>query len=173
MTKEEAIKILDPASSAQALSEIAYYAGFSKEDKISEAIADACRIALDALRSSKEQNASDAWIRVSDKLPKEETPVLVCYRGQGRVEMVVSERFGNIWYGLWGREPEFWMEIPEIPQMCCDICNAEQGEDGSLVIGIAGSDECPYCALWDSDECDGNPDYRMKAFGDCPLQKTY
>lgn len=54
MTKEEAIRILDPATSRDALWEIEYYAGFrGKEAKIA-AVEEACRMAVEALKGEKE-----------------------------------------------------------------------------------------------------------------------
>lgn len=53
MTKEEAIRILDPGTSRDALWEIEYYAGFKgKEAKIA-AVEQACRMAVEALKGKK------------------------------------------------------------------------------------------------------------------------
>ena len=50
MTREEAIRILDPETTAEALAEIEYYAGFSGEKAAIHAVSDACEIAVDAMR---------------------------------------------------------------------------------------------------------------------------
>lgn len=53
MTRKEAIRILDPATSRDALWEIEYYAGFEgKEAKIA-AVEEACRMAVEALKGEQ------------------------------------------------------------------------------------------------------------------------
>ena len=49
MSIEEAIRILDPETSADAITEIKYYAGF-KEEKAIEKVEDACVLACDIMR---------------------------------------------------------------------------------------------------------------------------
>lgn len=49
MKIEEALRILDPDTSAEALNEIEYYAGFKSVDAINEAINEACIVACEAL----------------------------------------------------------------------------------------------------------------------------
>ena len=49
MTREEAIKILDPETTAEALAEIEYYAGFSGQTAKVQAVSEACEIAVAAL----------------------------------------------------------------------------------------------------------------------------
>lgn len=48
MTTEEAIKILDPETSAQAIAEIERDAGFNRE-KVMEKVNEACRMGAEAL----------------------------------------------------------------------------------------------------------------------------
>ena len=50
MTNEEAIRILDPATTLEALAEIEYYAGFSGEEATRKAVDDACLVAVEALK---------------------------------------------------------------------------------------------------------------------------
>lgn len=52
MTLEEAIGLLDPKTSAEAIAEIEYYNGFS--GKTAQAITDACEIAVEAMRKQIE-----------------------------------------------------------------------------------------------------------------------
>ena len=53
MTTEEAIRILDPKTTRDALWEIEYYAGFKgKEAKIA-AVEEACRMAVEALKGEQ------------------------------------------------------------------------------------------------------------------------
>ena len=67
MTTKEAIRILDPETTAEALAEIEYYAGFSGQTAKVQAVNDACEIAVSALRDQQETG----WISVEDKLPQE------------------------------------------------------------------------------------------------------
>lgn len=53
MTTEEAIKILDPATTRDALWEIEYYAGFMGEEAKIAAVEEACRMAVEALKRRK------------------------------------------------------------------------------------------------------------------------
>lgn len=62
MTREEAIRILDPKTSAEALAEIEYYNGFTGKTAAVQAVSDACVLAVAALREQEERR----WIPVSD-----------------------------------------------------------------------------------------------------------
>ena len=53
MSIEEAIHILDPETSADAITEIKYYAGFNEEKAI-EKVEDACKLACDIMRKHLE-----------------------------------------------------------------------------------------------------------------------
>lgn len=53
MTAEEAIKILDPATTRDALWEIEYYAGFKGEEAKIAAVEEACRMAVEALKGEQ------------------------------------------------------------------------------------------------------------------------
>lgn len=53
MTIKEAIKILDPETSADALWEIEYYCGFNGEAARLKATEEACKIACDCMRIVK------------------------------------------------------------------------------------------------------------------------
>lgn len=55
MTREEAIRILDPGTSAEALAEITYYAGFRGEEAVAKAVDDACIMAVAALREQAQR----------------------------------------------------------------------------------------------------------------------
>lgn len=54
MTREEAIRILDPETTGEAMSEIEYYGGFSGRAAVVQAVLDACVLAVAALREQKE-----------------------------------------------------------------------------------------------------------------------
>ena len=61
MTIKEAIRLLDPATSAQAIAEIEYYGGFSGRIAAVQAISDACVIACRVMR--KEQGEELPLVR--------------------------------------------------------------------------------------------------------------
>lgn len=73
MTREEAIRILDPETTGEAISEIEYYGGFSGRNAAVQAVSDACILAVDALREQEQRR----WIPVADRLPEIGIVVLV------------------------------------------------------------------------------------------------
>lgn len=66
MTIEEAIRILDPETTVEALEEIEYYAGFRGEEAVKKAADDACILAVAALREQEQRR----WISVTDRSPE-------------------------------------------------------------------------------------------------------
>lgn len=50
MTIKEAIRLLDPATTAEAISEIEYYGGFNGEIAAVQAVSDACEVACEIMR---------------------------------------------------------------------------------------------------------------------------
>lgn len=104
MTREEAIEILNT-----------YDVNFHNEDgkKIrADKICAAFDMAVKALE--REQR----WIPVSERLPKKFESVLVCFKSQGGMTQIVSERLTNMdgsnrWSALGGIEPIAWMPLPE------------------------------------------------------------
>ena len=55
MTREEAIRILDPETTGEALAEIEYYHGFNGKIAAVQAVSDACVLAVAALREREER----------------------------------------------------------------------------------------------------------------------
>ena len=55
MTREEAIRILDPVTSMDALAEIEYYAGFRGQEAVRKAVDDACILAVATIREQEER----------------------------------------------------------------------------------------------------------------------
>lgn len=55
MTREEAIRILDPETTREAMAEIEYYGGFIGRAAVVQAILDACVLAVAALREQEER----------------------------------------------------------------------------------------------------------------------
>ena len=64
MTREEAIRILDPETAVEELSKIEYYGGFGGRTKAAQALSDACILAVAATREQEERSK-----------PKEEQPM--------------------------------------------------------------------------------------------------
>lgn len=56
MTINQAIRILDPETSAEALGEIKYYGGLQGYEKMMVACEEACRIAVGTMRKYLEEN---------------------------------------------------------------------------------------------------------------------
>ena len=56
MTIEQAIRILDPETSAAALGEIEYYGGLHGREKMVAACDEACRVAVGIMRKYQEEN---------------------------------------------------------------------------------------------------------------------
>lgn len=56
MTINQAIRILDPATTAEALGEIDYYGGLRGREKMVAACDEACRVAVGIMRKYQEEN---------------------------------------------------------------------------------------------------------------------
>lgn len=56
MTIEQAIRILDPATTAEVLGEIEYYGGLHGREKMVAACDEACRVAVGIMRKYQEEN---------------------------------------------------------------------------------------------------------------------
>lgn len=71
MSIEEAIRILDPETSADAIAEIEYYSGFNK-DKTIEKVNEACEVACGVMRAFEKLKILYAKVcERCDKLEKE------------------------------------------------------------------------------------------------------
>lgn len=65
MEREEAIRILDPETTGEALAEIEYYNGFTGKTAAVQAVSDACVLAVAALREQEGRR----WIPVTERMP--------------------------------------------------------------------------------------------------------
>ena len=90
MTREEAIRILDPETTAEALAEIEYYAGFKGDDAVNKAVDDACILAVAALREQEQRR----WIPVTDS-PKGKGCYIVVVNHWVDGKPVVREAYWN------------------------------------------------------------------------------
>ena len=119
MTREEAIRILDPETMGETLAEIEYYGGFRGRTKAAQAVSDACILAVAALREQEERR----WIPVTERLPEIGRKCLIANR-----EIVVSGwlRPDGVWKTgvssdeVWCKfslyPPTHWMPLPEPPK---------------------------------------------------------
>ena len=117
MTREEAIRILDPETTGEALAEIEYYNGFSRKTALVQAVSDACILAVASLREQDERR----WIPVTERLPEPGERVLATDGG------FVGEFYVNS-RGQWQRynvndhsllmalDILWWMPLPEPPK---------------------------------------------------------
>lgn len=69
MTREEAIRILDPKTTGEALAEIEYYHGFVGKTAAVQAVSDACMIAVAAMRKLNEIEHATALVA---EIPRED-----------------------------------------------------------------------------------------------------
>ena len=119
MTREEAIRILDPETTGQALAEIEYYNGFSGKTAAVQAVSDACMLAVSALREQEQRR----WIPVTERMPEIGQKCLIANR-----EIVVRGwlRPDGVWKTgvssdeIWSKfslyQPTHWMPLPELPK---------------------------------------------------------
>lgn len=119
MTIDEAIKILDPKTSAETLAEIAARGELSENRTLVAVCEDACLIAVEALKRSR-------WIPCSERLPGLPIDVLAVVSGTvGNIRLVNSLEIGSFhveegWIlEMW---PEWenptvthWQPLPELP----------------------------------------------------------
>ena len=119
MTREEAIRILDPETTGEALAEIEYYGGFSGRTAAVQAVSDACILAVAALREQEERR----WIPVTERLPKIGQKCLIAnreivVRGWLRPDGVWKTGVSSdeIWSKFSLHQPTHWMPLPEPPK---------------------------------------------------------
>ena len=115
MTRAEAIRILDPETTGEALAEIEYYNGFSGKTAAVQAVSDACEVAIEAIREQEQRR----WIPVTDRLPEESGDYIVYYYNTASNKPLISMRH------FYGETPEaflhnkamtHWMPLPEPPK---------------------------------------------------------
>ena len=123
MTREEAIRILDPETTAEALAEIEYYNGFTGKAAAVQAVSDACVLAVASLREQEQRR----WIPVAERLPGNDDFVLVIVSGKvGKITLdnaieLASFSMDEGWIlEMWPEweDPKvtYWMPLPEPPK---------------------------------------------------------
>lgn len=120
MTREEAIRILDPETTGEAISEIEYYGGFTGRKAAVHAVSDACILAVAALREQEQRR----WIPVAERLPEKQGKFICTYKFNSNSEMQfvgVLEYYASCQYPHWQHESAgvivtHWMPMPEPPK---------------------------------------------------------
>lgn len=114
MTREEAIRILDPETTGEAMEEIEYYGEFSGRAAVVQAVLDACVLAVAALREQEDRR----WIPVAERLP-EESGMYIVTANDGhvqRVSFVLWQKKNRVWNLVGARSywrVTHWMPLPE------------------------------------------------------------
>ena len=103
MTREEAIRILDPVTTGEAISEIEYYGGLRGRPAAVQAVSDACILAVEAIREQEERR----WIPVTERLPESGVVVLV----YGKFDGVCVDYYDGYAFCYCGIT--HWMPMPE------------------------------------------------------------
>lgn len=85
MTREEAIRILDPKTTGEALAEIEYYHGFAGKTAAMQAVSDACMIAVAAMRKLNEIEHATALVA---EIPEEDAVQLRNEIRNGRIAVL-------------------------------------------------------------------------------------
>ena len=118
MTREEAIRILDPETTVEALAEIEYYGGFSGKNAAVQAVSDACILAVAALREQEERynikgveiDTVRNWIPVTERLPDFGVDVLI----YSKIDSVCLSYYDGDSFGHY--YVTHWMPLPEPPK---------------------------------------------------------
>ena len=112
MTIDEAIKILDPKTSAEALAEIAARGELSENRTLVAVCEEACLIAVEALERSR-------WIPCSERLPETSGDYLVCTKNDYYGTQNVAKRYFlegiNHWKCGWTNITH-WQPLPKLPE---------------------------------------------------------
>lgn len=119
MTREEAIRILDPETTVEAISEIEYYGGFSGRTAAVQAVSDACILAVAALREQEQRR----WIPVAERLPNVFEAVLAYCPNRRNTYLLYINARGE-WHffdktvagALLDESVTNWMPLPEPPE---------------------------------------------------------
>ena len=124
MTREEAIRILDPETTGEALAEIEYYNGFSGKTAAVQAVSDACVLAVAALREQEERR----WIPVTERLPDDGEQVIVVATGKPESNITLDNAIEfaefstdegwilEMWPEWEDPKVTYWMPCPEPPK---------------------------------------------------------
>ena len=95
MTREEAIRILDPETMVETLAEIEYYGGFRGRTKAAQALSDACILAVAALREQEERSKPKEAQQMDVREKLVEMIESARYWGSGTSEEIASHLIDN------------------------------------------------------------------------------
>lgn len=131
MTIEEAIRILDPETTVEALEEIEYYAGFSGPSAKVQACTDACEVAVAALREQQKRDKGCEYCTEDRKIPTHcdgeanitlLVPLPAIDLMTGEMEKTAAPSFFTI------RIENDEMSEDFVPIRCCPMCGRELKE---------------------------------------------
>ena len=122
MTREEAVRILDPKTTEEAYNDITYgYASKYWFSKWYNAKSEACKMGAEALRElDAKEKPMNEWISVKDRLP-EPNVIVLCCTNKGYVDTDSFGRYSKVFLKCDDMEGKVgqviaWMPMPEPPK---------------------------------------------------------
>lgn len=117
MTREEAIKILDPETRLEYLVEVECKAGFRGAGAVADAMKEALDMAISALRKQgdKDTNVPIKWISVQEKLPESNDKVLA-FTLSGKYAVARYDQRRQCWIAAGNLTVTHWMPLPAPPK---------------------------------------------------------
>ena len=144
MTREEAIKILDPETRLEYLVEVEYKAGFRGAGAVADAMKEALDMATAALREQggsfqngndhntvkdwppymdlpRERDVTDInvgskWISVDERLPENNDKVLA-FTLSGKYAVARYDQRRQCWIAAGNLTVTHWMPLPDVPEV--------------------------------------------------------
>lgn len=118
MDYKEAIRLLHPDTTRDALAEIEYYGGFKGKEKCIKAIEEACLLACEAMEIVKDKLKVGEWIPFTEEKPEEGQNVHVSLKDGTVSEGLYTKKYGfnlregiicsnGVWINI--REINAWM----------------------------------------------------------------
>ena len=133
MTREEAIRILDPETMVETLAEIEYYGGFRGRTKAAQAVSDACILAVSALREQEERSKPNEAQPMDVREKLVEMIESARYWGSGTSEEIASHLIDN------GVTVQEWISVDDrLPEPGERVLATDGGFIGEFYINSQG-----------------------------------
>lgn len=132
MTREEAIRILDPETTIEALAEIEYYAGFSGHKAMVAACDKACKIAVADMRKMEEIENATALV---SEIPEGDVVLIRDEIGKGRI-FVPEERMVDVQISR-GGHPQYSVRIVPLRGSDIDLARKRASVNGEKAVDMA------------------------------------
>ena len=94
MDYKEAIRLLHPKTTRDALAEIDYYGGFNGKEKCIAAIEEACLLACEAMEIVKDKLNIGEWIPLAKEIPEEGQNVYISTKRGYVEEGLYTRKYG-------------------------------------------------------------------------------